>query len=384
MSLDPNTQPLPDGGWSEQITTLADATIVPPVQGGFVQAAGLLDSSGAYRAEGALWRRYRPLTTEPDAPLDTLDVLSGRWMWGGVLWAHFGHFLVESTSRLWALDHLDEPVDGIIFMPKRPRVGDALRSFQTDFVSLIAGDLPIRITTSPTRVQSLTVPGQGFGLGQITAGTRLFRDAVHSRFARSVNPDGPERLYISRSALGLGKGGLLGEEHLENLLEQQGYTIFHPQKHDIMTQIARYKAARKVIAADGSALHLFAMVGRADQSVAMIMRRKSRANNLLARNVSAFCGAEPQVISALRTEWVRADSGKSDRLSFGELDHAKIAKELALGGFVDEHSDWPVLSEVQRQLALTDRGLHKKGDFVESPIQVRQRVRDMRRARRIP
>ncbi|MFC3119099.1 glycosyltransferase 61 family protein [Jhaorihella thermophila] len=103
---------------------------------------------------------------------------------------------------------------------------------------------------------------------------KKFRTAIHERFAREVEPDGPERLYVSRSALGLGKG-LLGEELLESLLEREGYEIFHPQKHPMQTQIARYKAARQIVAADGSALHLYAMVGRADQRVAMISRRES-------------------------------------------------------------------------------------------------------------
>lgn len=382
MSLDPNTQPLPDGGWSEQITKLTDATVVPPLQGGFVQAAGLLDSSGTYRPEGALWRKYRALTTEPEAPPAQPVVLAGRWLWGGMLWAHFGHFLVESTSRLWALSHLETPVDGIIFIPKRPRVGDAKRGFQNDFIDLMAKDLPVHVATVPTQVERLIVPGQGFGLGLITTGTKSFRKAIHDRFARSVEPEGPDRLYISRSALGLGKGGLLGEEHLETLLEQEGYTVFHPQKHDIATQIARYKAAKKVIAADGSALHLFAMIGRSDQSVAMILRRQSKVNNLLARHVAAFCDTEPLVISALRTEWVRAGGGKSNRLSFGELDHARIAEELSQNGFIPDHTVWPVLSEVQRKRALNDKGLNTNGDFVESPSQARQRVRAKRRARR--
>ena len=251
MTIAPDSQPLPDSGWSDSVTALTNAIVVPPVQGGFVQAAGVLESSGQYCPTGALWRRYRPLTTEPAQPVDPPAPLAGNWLWGGVLWAHFGHFLVESTSRLWALDHLDAPLDGIVFIPKRPRVGNARRGFQTDFLNLMAPGLPVNVVTNPTQVESLVVPGQGFGLGLITAGTQKFRDAIHNRFARDVIPDGPERLYISRSALGIGKGGLLGEEKLEHLLKEQGYEVFHPEKHDIATQIARYKAAKQVIAADG-------------------------------------------------------------------------------------------------------------------------------------
>jgi len=382
QSFGVDSQPLPEGGWSEDIVTVNNAIIVPPTESSFVQAAGVLDGAGGYCAQGALWRRYRPLTTEPPMPDGVSETLPGRWLWGGVLWAHFGHFLVESTARLWALDHLDAPVDGILFIPKRPAVGDELRGFHSEFVGLIASDLPVRVAASPVQVEELVVPGQGFGLGKIVTGTASFRNAIHKCFAQDIAPDGPEKIYISRSALGLGKGGLLGEEKLEELLREEGYEIFFPEQHDLATQIARYKAAKQIVAADGSALHLFAMVGRADQPVAMILRRQSGAADQLAQNVSSFCGRDPVVISALRTEWVRQNKQKSNRLSFGELDLNAIGKALGEAGFVQQGLDWPVLSKSERQKLFWQKGLGKNSNFVESPEFKRKRIKEMRLARR--
>jgi hypothetical protein len=381
-SADPTTQPMPGGGWSDSVVTLNDAIVVPPTVSKLVQPAGVLHADGRYCAQGALWRRFRPITTQPDMPEAIPETLPGRWLWGGVLWVHFGHFLVESSARLWALETLDRPVDGILFIPKRPNVGETLQGYQQQFMDLFAPGVPFRAAGVPTRVQELVVPGQGFGLGRITAGTDAFRAAVHDRFARDVAAGGPERLYISRSALGLGKGGMLGEERLEQLLQAEGYHIFHPQQHDLATQVARYKAARRVIAADGSALHLFAMVGRADQQVAMILRRRSGAYNLLADNVARFCGRPPLVIEALRTEWLRAGHGKSNRLSFGELDHAEIGRQLGAAGFVAQGPDWPVLDDDERRRILADRKIAGNDGFVESPEFVRARVRAIRQARR--
>lgn len=381
QSFGPDAQPWPEGGWSEEIVTLSDAVVVPPNESGFVQEAGVLDGQGAYCPHGALWRRYRPITTEPLFPTEPTQTLSGRWLWGGVLWVHFGHFLVESTSRLWGLEFLDKPVDGILFIPKRPKVGDTVHGFQRDFIHLMSPDLPIRVATETTRVTELVVPGQGFGLGKIAHGTGKFRDAMHAGFAKDVEPDGPDKLYISRSALGLGKGGLLGEEHLEDLLRAEGYEIFHPQQHDMRTQIARYKAAKQVVAADGSALHMFAMVGRSDQPVAMILRRTSGANTHLANNIASFCGRDPLVIKALRTEWLKAKSGKSDRHSFGELDHSAIGKSLNEARFIEGGLDWPVLTEDQRKQIMADKGLNT-AHFVESPEFKRKRKRAAKQAKR--
>lgn len=378
---DTGTVPSPEGGWSESTETLNNAIIVPPAVSDFVQEAGVLDADGGYCPRGALWRRHRPITVRPEMPGSIDETIPGRWLWGGVLWAHFGHFLVESVSRLWALNTLDRPVDGILFMPKRPRVGSETRGYQAAFVDLLSPGLPIRSLDRPVRVEELVVPGQGFALGPAVIGTPSFRKAMHDMFARHITPDGPEKLYISRSKLGLHKGGLLGEEKLETYLEPEGYEIFHPQDHDLPTQIARYKAARQVIAVDGSALHLFAMVGRPDQQVAMILRRKSGASDQLTENVATFCDRRPLVIDALRTEWLRADNTRAKRLSFGELDHAATGDALRAEGFVAEGVDWQPLTEEERRESLSSKGIDTDA-FVESPKFIRQRRRATRQARR--
>lgn len=364
--IDPDGQPLPTGGWSEELLNLADACVVPPKISALVQPAGVFYADGSYCPEAALWRKFRPISIEPERPKRVRETLQGRWLWGGVLWAHFGHFLVESSSRLWALPSVEEDIRGIIFIPKRPKVGKEVRGYHREYLSLFGTDLPIQVVDRPTCVEELVVPGQGFGLGKITVGTRKFRRAVHDRFATHIEPEGPEKIYISRSKLGLGKGGLLGEEQLEALLEGEGYEIFHPQEHSLTVQVARYKAAKKVIAADGSALHLFAMVGRPDQKVAMILRRSSGANNLLAKHVESFCKCNPVVIGGLRAEWVPEKGGKSSRLSFGELNHKIIGETLSRLGFISETAEWQVLSEEERDQILHEKGLGGQSGFVEA------------------
>lgn len=382
IDFDPSSLPSAKGGWSESMETLRDAVVVPPVESDMVQEAGLFTSDGGYVARGALWRRHRPITIAPKAPDEVSETLAGRWLWGGVLWAHFGHFLVESTARLWALAELDAPVDGVLFMPKRPAVGEETRGFQREFVHLMQPNLPIRVVAAPTRVEELVVPGQGFGLGEIIEGTSKYRQAIHSQFARDIKAEGPEKIYISRSKLGLRKGGLLGEELLEEFLAKEGYEIYHPQEHSLSAQVAVYKAARQVIAADGSALHLFAMVGQPNQRVAMILRRHSTAHTLLTENVRHFCKSDPLVIGALRTEWMPKDKQRSSRLSFGELNHAVIGQALHEGGFIVGGLDWPLLDKDARKQLLKDKGI-KTRHFVEAtPDPERERIRAERQARR--
>jgi len=337
---DPAGKPLSTGGWSESLIEIEGAVVVPPVESDFVQAAGVLHSDGRYCAEGALWRKWRPLTTEPAMPEGEVEDLPGRWLWGGVLWAHFGHFLAESTTRLWALDRLKD-LDGILFIPKRPAVGDQVLGYQELFIRHMGTDLPVRVATAPLRVGHLSVPGQGFGLGEIVRGTDSYRAAVHDRFAKDIAPDGGEKLYISRSGLGVNKGGLIGEERLEAYLADEGYEIFQPEKHDFETQIARYKAARRVIAAEGSALHLFAMVARPEQDVAIIKRRRSSnsASDFIETHLASFAGRPPLAVAALRRFWM-PEGVKAQRMGLGELDFPEVERVLAEAGYVGGTAGW--------------------------------------------
>lgn len=383
----PQNAPDPDGGWSEEIKVVKNAVIVPPRVSSMIQPAGVLDGEGNYVPHGALWRKHRPITTIPEMPEEINRERKGRWLWGGVLWVHFGHFLVESSSRLWALDQMKDELDGVIFVPKRPNKGTRLYGYHKDFIHLMAPGIDIRIAAQPNRIEELVVPGQGFGIGRITRGTEAFRSAFRSSFGKHVKPEGSKKLYISRSALGLRKGGLLGEEKLEEYLRAEGYDIFHPEQHAMSEQVARYKAAEQVIGADGSALHLFSMVGRPEQKVAIISRRKSRAQQYLVENVEHFCGAAPLNIQELKREWVRVIGDKTapSRSSHGEMDLPKIGAVLEAEGFVSSAGHWENLSDAELQSLFQGKdnpeGVTFKPVEKEDPAE-RARIKEMRVARR--
>ncbi|MDF1854370.1 glycosyltransferase family 61 protein [Pseudooceanicola sp.] len=369
---DPAGKPLSSGGWSEALIQLDNAYVVPPLESAFVQPAGVLHADGRYCPEGALWRKWRPLTTKPEKPGGALIKLKGKWIWGGVLWQHFGHFLAESTTRLWALDQIDD-ADGILFIPKRPAVGEHLAGFQQGFVDQMGCDLPIQVVTQPVRVEHLLVPGQGFGLGEIIRGTDAYRDAVHARFATNIAAEGGEKLYISRSELGVGRGGLIGETRLETYLAAEGYEIFHPQKHSLDVQVARYKAATHVIGAEGSALHMFAMVARPHQHVAVVLRRKSSASNFIEQHLASFGGREPLAVQALRRIWM-PDGTKAKRMGLGELDFPQVERDLTAGGFVSGKAGWADMSD--------DEVVALMGKRAEKMTAVDTRKRRQRRALR--
>ncbi|GGX55204.1 hypothetical protein GCM10007385_24620 [Tateyamaria omphalii] len=346
--------PDPTGGWSERMQTCENAIVKPSETNGFISLSGVQTAQGHDVPMAAHWRN-RGRTTLPFGPLnETTEPLKGRWIWGGVLYRNFAHFIAESLGRLWALDTVQGDIDGILFTPRRTGVPLSLKSFQRDMFDVLGVNVPIKVIDTPHSVEQLIVPGQGFGLGAIIAGTASFRQYRENNFAKDITADGGERLYISRSKLSLERGGLLGEEQIEQHLSAQGYEIFHPQQHPIPAQIARYKAAKHVIACEGSALHLMAFCGIADQRVAMIARRKSKATTMITRHIESFTGTAPFVISHLKSVWDHPDTSRG-RMAMGEPEMAKIQASLVEAGLISPGKPWKELDPDDVQAVLKKR-----------------------------
>ncbi|WP_415920107.1 FkbM family methyltransferase [Tateyamaria sp. SN6-1] len=340
-------------GWSQTIETVKKATVMPPEGDLLIGPSGVQTAKGDDVPASAHWRNTRRLTLPFDRPA-TRKKVAGRWLWGGMLYWNFAHFVAESLGRLWALEAEEKPFDGIVFVPRRGGTRTGLLSFQKGVFDALGIDVPIMVADAALEVEELVVPGQGFGLGAISAGTPAYRDFARARFGADIEADGPDRLYISRSKLPAGRGGLLGESVLEAHLADEGYTVFCPEEHDIATQIAHYKAAKQIISCDGSALHLFAMCGRADQELAMIIRRKSAATQLITRHLTAFTGRAPLEVNCLRAEWQHPNS-KRARTAVGEPDMAALQEALRTGGFVSGDATWDPLSEDYIRTALGPR-----------------------------
>ncbi|WP_299555118.1 FkbM family methyltransferase [uncultured Tateyamaria sp.] len=346
--------PDPTGGWSERVQTCENAIVKPSETSGFISRSGVQTAQGDDVPMAAHWRN-KGRTTLPFDPLrNPPKPLPGRWIWGGVLYRNFAHFIAESLGRLWALDVVRGDIDGILFTPRRPGSVLSLKSFQTDIFTAMGVNVPVKVIDAPRQVEELIVPGQGFGLGAIVAGTPLFRQFRENRFAKDIAPEGSEKLYISRSKLSLEKGGLLGEKQIEKHLRAEGYEIFHPQLHSVHTQIARYRAAKQVIASEGSALHMLAFCGLTDQKVAMISRRKSSATKMIARHLTSFTGNTPLVVSCLKSVWEHPDTQRG-RLAMGEPEMQKIQKTLFENGFITASTPWPEVDPVSIQAVLDKR-----------------------------
>ncbi len=322
------------GPFAGHIQTLHNALVLPERPQDQKLAAGVLDAKGNYAPLSRGWiRAGKPMPEPRLAPNEPITDLPGRHLYAGHFRAHFGHFLVESTARLWALDHIQGRFDSILYLPYRGDTAPIARDeAPAHFFRLLGIKTPVRAMPGALRVEQLCIPELGFGWEDRYAGSPAFHAFMRGRLGH-IAAEGSEKLYISRARLNPQRGGVLCETVIEDNLARLGFEIFHPERHPLEVQIARYKAARQVIALDGSALHLAAFVLDPSARVAMILRR-SRANAAdYVRQFKGFCGIDLAVVDVIARDWVAMEANRSDFRSIGELDFAALfgwLKGLAL------------------------------------------------------
>ena len=341
---------------ARRTATVRQGFVVPAAKGlrnRLQQYTGVLRADGTHVRESILWRADAQITFAPEKPQEGMyGRLSGTWLYGGLLFGHFGHFLAETTARLWALPEYRDRIDGIVFTPKwNHNAQDALEEYRS-FLYALGVDVPVVSLEDPTRVEKLFVPMQGFGMFDLANGSPEFQAYIRGLGGYGVEPDGPEKIYISRTQVNAKRGALVGEDELERRLEAEGYATFHPQNHHFLVQIARYRAAKQVIAMDSSPLHLLALVGNAEQRVGVIPRREGGFGEMFVDQLRALSGAEAHLIDVLATNWGKEGTDKTNRDTWGEPDFVTMGRRLHEAGLIEGGLDWAPLSDEDRRASL--------------------------------
>jgi hypothetical protein len=334
--------------WREEVTLVPWGAQEP---GGARRAAGLFDAEGPFLPEGHCHRYAEgPITVAPEVPRrgGPVERLTGTWLFGGLFYGHFGHFLCETTSRLWAVPQLPG-VDGIVFFPKQ-RLGHERRQIrhQLPFLEALGlSGLEIRAPQVPVVIERLAVPPQGFGIGALIAGRPEYRAFMRGRLGAAVEASGPTDIYVSRSRLPSKRGSVLMETRIEALMEAAGYTVFHPQEHVLPTQLAAWKAARRIVSLDGSALHLAAMLAGPETRVAILNRGPSHNIEDYLLQFRTFASVEPLRIEAVSGFYHPSGRRVVKRETHALLDFPTIGRALAGAGFIPDAHRWTEPGEAE-------------------------------------
>jgi hypothetical protein len=329
------------------IAEVRNALLVPPEVRGLPKPCGVFcDGQPVEMSVCFGGKSGEPITVFPE-PRAPERHLVGTYLFGGVLWDHFGHMLCEATGRLWALQGRTD-VDGVLFFAQPAHNA---RVCAKGFAALAKQlELPkITVLEVPVTVDVLLVPEQGLGSGDLMLGRPESRSYLRDRLAGKQGNGHDRRIYLSRSRQPRRRGMILGEELLERLFAAQGYEIVHPERLDLSSQLQMYHDATHVIGTEGSAFHLLALAGRIGCKVAVIKRRDSQLYPLICDQLETFL--ETGVVRIDQVFQVFAPKRFRDpNFIFLEISRTEMWKSLQSQGFV-AGDPWSEMDEGERRSA---------------------------------
>ncbi|MFN3722546.1 MAG: glycosyltransferase 61 family protein [Paracoccaceae bacterium] len=308
---------------------------------------GFYDQHGAVLPDCAIhtpsWSTVAPErgTAQADSPL-----IFGPALFAGSVDKQFGFVLLNSLGRLWALQDL--PAQTTIVYVAKPLAKSPDYAFVPMILRGLGLNNPIIITQDALRFEMLHTAEERFGESLGGRGQPAFYDWIDRCWPATETPDPDRRIYVTRSGLGAATGRYACEDHLEALLRAEGYVIYRPEAHSLTHQVQTFQAAGKLIFAEGSALHLFALIRRPGQISAVIHRRAALPDVMLTQ-MADRAGAPTVAINAVAAQWWPPQRGA--HLGVSVLDFAALREHLAGLGLISG-ADWHTPSAAQLEASL--------------------------------
>lgn len=185
----------------------------------------------------------------PAEPLAAEKRLEGAFLFGGYLFRHYGHFLLESLSRLYAWREC--PKLPLLFMSP----GTAVDDWHIQVLRGLGIDNEAHIITVPTEVASLVVSPPGSSVEP----DFILPEQLRALAAISGPPPRTgKKVWLSRCRfVHQGKGsGVLNEIAVIQKLQARGWEIVEPEALDgIRQQVALFTSAEVVAGFEGSAFY---------------------------------------------------------------------------------------------------------------------------------
>lgn len=218
----------------------------------------------------------------------------GVTLYGGYLRNQWGHFIMNSTARLWPLFGPDAMhVDRVVFFTDDEQ-RTTLRGNYAELMQLAGLASKVMIVSHPFRAETLLVPDMAFEHDSHYAYefNRLF-DHVAEKVDMAQEHCRPEKVFLSRSALPGARRNEINSDLLDRLLEINGFVTVHPEKMSLSEMIRTLLGASEIAAVSGSLAHnlMFAHSG----TPAVILER-TPVNNLYQIGVNRLRAMRPDYV----------------------------------------------------------------------------------------
>jgi hypothetical protein len=205
--------------------------------------------------------------------------------------SHFGHLLTEGAGWLWPWLASDAEAcrwtrAGAVVLVVAPGSHHDSTSIAAQLLCLPQGQ--VRCTASlaapilcrraivpvPSMINRRSVAAHHFAAVRAVVDRRfgITGDLAQSALSAACEGTGADKVYVSRAALPHGARRIQGEEFLEEILRDRGWSIVHPERLPMGEQLLTIARARMIAGEVSSAFHLLMYFGRelARKTVALL------------------------------------------------------------------------------------------------------------------
>ncbi|UQZ33772.1 hypothetical protein C2I18_09690 [Paenibacillus sp. PK3_47] len=252
--------------WEPTVECIDNGIIVPAEAfndelGNYKYRGGVLDAEGEFVKSSGLYKGLdfgKELLSMAECPVINPDdclYIDEEVVYYGFFIYHWGHFLFESTNRLWYYLQGDFKARGTrlagIYLNKKP--DGNFQSFH-ELLGIEQDDL--MFLNRPIRFKRVIVPKASCILGST-------RDFYYSKeflipfniIYDSITASPSKKIYLTRAELQM--GNTIGEEAIEDNFRRNGFEIIAPENETLPRLVSLLKGAEVVAGLSGSNTHNF-------------------------------------------------------------------------------------------------------------------------------
>lgn len=268
---------------------LIDNATIMPFSGSLCSFSGGIFTSDGDFIEDSIVERGQPAKLQK-----TVDYLSGTYIYGGCLFSHFGHFILESLSRLYMIRRCKEYP--IIFITNT----DSVFQFQKDHFRLLGVNNEIIRIKKPTSIERLIYSPPGSSINPLYITEEQINSLKYLYFPENAKRT-KEKIWLSRSKLFMGM--IINEEAIEKILIKIGYKIIHPEILPLLEQIKLISTSEIVAGFDGSQFfsllfaldisskfHIFNRRPNIPKAIPYVLQKRNVEFNLHNFDIEYVCG----------------------------------------------------------------------------------------------
>jgi hypothetical protein len=269
------------------LAVVEDAVFVPAsacvAAGRPEERGGFVDERGEPIPEAAGRRGlHAPLRVVPERTVE------GDVLWLGWHFPHYGHFLLETLSRAWAVAEVDPSIPVLLHLPNDKLPGRGLERFLDAFG---VRRERLLVIDAPTRVRRTLFPEPLYELSRwVHERAAAPYRAVARRVRGGARPRSQRPLYLSRRLLPSTQREVVGEPELEEVLKDNGFLIAYPEQLSLTAQLRLLAGDVAVFTVDGSAAHSV-LFGDDGATLNLLADENPRMDHFLTTFATAGTGA---------------------------------------------------------------------------------------------